>query len=68
MRVRLHGNLARIEVLPEEFDKLMSARERIYDSFKKIGFTYVTMDLKGYRTGNMNSTLDEVGVKDSARN
>ena len=57
LRVRIHGNIARIEVLPEEFDKLMANREEIVTKFKEYGFAYVTMDLQGYRTGSMNETL-----------
>lgn len=54
-RVRIHGKLARIEVLPIEFEKLMDID--IYEQFKDLGFDYVTMDLKGYRTGSMNEVL-----------
>ncbi|MBR3645831.1 MAG: ATP-dependent sacrificial sulfur transferase LarE [Lachnospiraceae bacterium] len=59
VRVRIHNNVARIEILPEEFDKLMAERTRdlVYVKFKEYGFAYVTMDLKGYRTGSMNETL-----------
>ncbi len=58
-RVRCHGNLARIEILPEDFDQLMKVgvRERIYDSFKQMGFAYVSLDLCGYRMGSMNEVL-----------
>lgn len=58
-RVRIHGKMARIEVLPEEFDRLMKRenRERIVADFRAYGFTYVTMDLAGYRTGSMNEIL-----------
>lgn len=60
VRVRIHGKMARIEVLPEEFDKLMKeeVRREIITKFEEYGFTYVTMDLKGYRMGSMNETLD----------
>lgn len=59
MRVRVHGMMARIEVLPQEFDKLMQEelRRDIVNKFQEYGFTYVSMDLKGYRTGSMNETL-----------
>lgn len=59
VRVRIHGTIARIEVLPDEFAKLISedVRNKITDSFKTFGFTYVTMDLTGYRTGSMNEVL-----------
>lgn len=60
VRVRIHGKMARIEVLPDEFMKMMQPdiREKIVTNFKQYGFTYVTMDLQGYRTGSMNETLD----------
>ena len=60
VRVRIHGKIARIEVGSEEFGRLLeeSVRKRIYDAFKSFGFSYVTLDLKGYRTGSMNETLD----------
>lgn len=58
-RVRMHGRMARIEVLPEEFEKLMKKekREQIVKSFAEYGFSYVTLDLMGYRTGSMNEIL-----------
>ena len=60
-RVRLHGNLARIEVPPEDIARLAAdgLREEIYGEFKKIGFLFVTLDLKGYKTGSMNATLEK---------
>lgn len=59
VRVRIHGMMARIEVDSAEFEKLLEAetRNRITAAFKTYGFTYVTMDLMGYRTGSMNETL-----------
>lgn len=61
VRVRIHGNIARIEVLPEEITKIVEEdnRTRIANRFKEYGFDYVTLDLLGYRTGSMNETLDE---------
>lgn len=60
-RVRIHGNVARIELLPEEMDRFFAAdiRNRVAKEFKKYGFTYVSLDLEGYRTGSMNATLTE---------
>jgi uncharacterized protein len=60
LRVRIHGKLARIEVEPEEFGRLMEeeTRTKIYDALKSYGFSYVTLDLKGYRTGSMNEALN----------
>ena len=59
VRVRIHNKIARIELLPEEFPKLMETetREMVAKKFKEFGFTYVTLDLQGYRTGSMNETL-----------
>jgi len=64
-RVRIHsfgtgetsGTIARIEVNPDEFAKILEYREKIVCAFKEIGFNYVSMDLQGYRTGSMNETL-----------
>ena len=56
-RVRIHNNIARIEILPAEFEKLLNLREEIILQFKSCGFDYVTMDLQGYRVGSMNETL-----------
>ena len=58
LRVRIHGEMARIEVLPDEFEKLLIYRERIVRAFRGYGFQYVTMDLQGYRTGSMNEPLN----------
>lgn len=57
MRVRVHGGVARIEALPEQFPLVMQNRERLAAEFKKIGFSYAALDLQGYRTGSMNETL-----------
>ncbi|MDD3035866.1 MAG: ATP-dependent sacrificial sulfur transferase LarE [Candidatus Saccharimonadaceae bacterium] len=60
VRVRYHGNLARIETDESGFQTmtLQSMREKIHAKFREIGFTYVSLDLKGYRTGSMNETLN----------
>lgn len=64
-RVRVHGSLARIEVLPEELGRIMQEplRSEIYDGMKQIGFSYVAVDLKGYRTGSLNETLPALREK-----
>lgn len=58
-RVRLHGNLARIEVPARDIERLASdkVREAVYKRFKEIGFLYVTIDALGYRQGSMNKTI-----------
>ena len=60
-RVRHHDDrTARIEVGREEIARLLNPdlREKIIDNFKKLGFTYVTLDLQGYRTGSMNEVVN----------
>lgn len=59
VRVRHHGTLARIEITEDQFDKIMDGtiRNQINKRFKEIGFTYISLDLGGYRTGSMNETL-----------
>ena len=53
-RVRIHGDLARIECLPGYFEKIVRnpQKEQIISNLKKIGFRYVSLDLEGYRTGS----------------
>ncbi|WP_017726455.1 ATP-dependent sacrificial sulfur transferase LarE [Halalkalibacterium ligniniphilum] len=58
VRVRHHDKLARIEVMPEELQKVVAYNETIHKKFKELGFQYVTLDLQGYRTGSMNEVLE----------
>lgn len=59
VRVRLHGEIARIEVSPEERERFFSTNimDKINQELVKIGFSYVTVDLRGYRTGSMNEVI-----------
>ena len=59
VRVRIHDNLARSEVLPEQFDRMMEEKVRtdVVAKLKEYGFLYVTMDLSGYRMGSLNDGL-----------
>ena len=57
LRVRVHGKLARIEIFPEDFSKLMELRGDIVEKFKSLCFDYVTLDLQGFRSGSMNIGL-----------
>ncbi len=56
LRVRDHAGIARIEILPEEFTKLMNkdAREKIITFLKSLGYKYITLDLQGFRSGSLN--------------
>ena len=57
VRVRYHENVARIEVAPEEITELLKHREKIQLKLTSLGFNYVSLDLRGYRTGSMNEVL-----------
>ena len=59
IRVRVHGDIARIEVGAPDISSLASdpVREKITAELKRLGFKYVTLDLIGYRTGSMNEVL-----------
>ena len=60
MRVRTHGDLARIELSSADIPKAVAQREKIHAALKGFGFAYVALDLLGYRTGSMNETLSAV--------
>ena len=59
VRVRIHDDLARIELDPREFEKFMAEdiRKEVYNRFKQYGFSYISLDILGYRTGSMNESL-----------
>jgi uncharacterized protein len=61
-RVRIHGDLARIECLPGYIEKIIHNpdKEHIISNLKKIGFRYVSLDLEGYRTGSSNPDIKEL--------
>lgn len=61
VRVRVHGQLARIEVGSEELARLLLMREKVITALRSFGFAWVTMDLSGYRTGSMNEALPGIG-------
>ena len=56
-RVRHHGNLARLEIAPEELPRALNSEmaQRFLEIFKSLGFAYVTLDLQGYRRGSLNT-------------
>jgi uncharacterized protein len=60
-RLRHHGDIARIEIEPADFEKLLnnSLRKEITGGLKKLGFIFVTLDLEGYRRGSLNESLDK---------
>lgn len=58
-RVRMHGTLARIELLPEDMDRMMEAGryKSVQEKLSSLGFSYVTLDLSGFQSGSMNKGL-----------
>jgi uncharacterized protein len=61
-RVRIHGDLARLECLPGYFEKIIQnpEKELIINNLKKIGFRYVSLDLEGYRSGSADQQIDHL--------
>ena len=62
LRVRVHGDLVRIELNPEEIEQAMNpdCRNRIVECLKKCGYRYVTLDLQGYRQGSLNEVFKRI--------
>jgi uncharacterized protein len=59
VRVRHHDNMARVEVKPEDMKAFMEHSDKIQMKLTSLGFSYVSLDLRGYRTGSMNEVLPE---------
>lgn len=61
IRVRSHGNLARIEINREKLQSILEEEisDKIYNKLKELGFSYVTIDILGYRMGSMNKTCNK---------
>lgn len=57
VRVRDHGSVARIEIMPDEMARFLEMRESVVAEFKRLGFSYVTLDLVGFRSGSMDEVL-----------
>ncbi|AVX32292.1 uncharacterized protein CTH_2768 [Carboxydocella thermautotrophica] len=61
-RVRHHGEIARLELAPDQLARLVTdenLRQQCLEKFKSLGFTYITLDLQGFRSGSMNENLSE---------
>ena len=63
VRVRSHGDLARIELCAADIPKAIEQREKIHAALKELGFAYVALDFLGYRTGSMNEGLPAPGSR-----
>ena len=58
--MRHHNQLARIEVPAEDMQRVLANREELYQRIKEAGFTFVSLDLMGFRSGSMNETLHHI--------
>lgn len=59
VRLRVHGEIARIEVDSSDLQALVERRKEIISGLKKLGYTYVTLDLEGFRSGSMDVNIKE---------
>jgi uncharacterized protein len=57
LRVRHHGDTARIEIPPEDFEVLLDKRQEISQKFHDLGFLYISLDLDGFKSGSLNAVL-----------
>ena len=57
VRLRLHGDIARIEIPCEKFPEFLEKREEIVKNLKNMGFSYITLDIQGFRSGSMDENL-----------
>lgn len=59
LRLRHHHDVARIEVLPDQFQLVLEQRKKIEAGLRRLGYRYVTLDLRGFRSGSLNEGLEE---------
>jgi uncharacterized protein len=57
VRVRTYNTIARIEILPDQFARLLSCRDEIVNMLGELGYEYVTLDLEGFRSGSMDKNI-----------
>jgi uncharacterized protein len=62
LRVRHHGEAARLEVEPAMLSEVVARRAEVVEAVRRAGFTFVALDLEGFRSGSLNRVLDDVGV------
>ena len=64
VRVRHHDSVARIEIEPQDFGRLLTAqaRESVLSELRKLGYTYVTLDLEGFRSGSLNEPVPQASA------
>jgi uncharacterized protein len=57
LRVRHYGDLARLEISLDELDTVLARRDAVVAAVQAAGYRYVTLDLEGFRSGNLNAAL-----------
>lgn len=67
VRVRHHGEVARIEVEPADMGRLLEARRQVTEALRRVGYTFVALDLDGYATGRLNATWRRSAAARSGR-
>lgn len=65
-RVRHHGDLARLELPPADLPRALELREQLIEQLTALGYVYVTLDLKGFRSGSMNEPLQRHRARSTA--
>lgn len=63
MRVRVHGDIARLEVDVEDEGLILANRKQLIEQFKQLGYSYITLDLEGFRSGSMDIKVNETKQK-----
>ena len=61
LRVRHHGKVARIEVMPSDFERILEIRTEITAALKNLGYDYITLDIQGFSSGSMNKGINTNG-------
>ena len=59
IRLRVHGDIVRLEIAPERMGEVLEKREEITEYLKNLGFSYLTLDLEGFRSGSMDQKIKQ---------
>ena len=60
VRLRVYDDLVRLEVDAKEMDRVIENRAQIIDRLKSLGYTYITLDLEGFRSGSMDVSIKKI--------
>jgi uncharacterized protein len=66
LRVRHYGDVARLELEPDDFGRAVTHRTEVVAAVREAGYRYVTLDLEGFRSGNLNTSLAHRGTTENA--